>query len=117
MQLRLVLIGPATDANDDGLQDFDIPCDTLAAIQYLCSQFPLDRFEHKYEKPCRPVARMHLLTANLRVHAHRIPPLVLKHQLYTVVNERTAVDQELVKALHNTHPREIKILILPGLSW
>ena len=48
-----------------------VPSDTLAALQYLRSQFPR--------------AALHC------------PPIVLAHQLYTVVHSKTAVDRDLVR--------------------
>ena len=50
----------------------EVPKDTKAAFLYLRELFPCDKFEF------------------------RIPPIILKHQLYSIVKNRTQVDKELV---------------------
>ena len=50
----------------------DIPNDTEAAIHLLASLFPLDVFEQ------------------------RLPPIIMKHQIYSLVEDKTEVDRELV---------------------
>ena len=55
--------------------DFEIPCDTKAAILFLKSIVPLSKFERK------------------------IPAIILKHQIYCVVKDKTLVDRQLV-SLH-----------------
>lgn len=54
----------------------DIPNDTEAAIHFLTSTFPMDVFEQ------------------------RLPPIIMKHQIYTVVEDKTEVDRELVGFLY-----------------
>ncbi|GAB1597258.1 serine/threonine-protein kinase 19-like [Argonauta hians] len=49
----------------------DIPSDTKASLLYLKSLFPLEKFES------------------------RLPPVVLKHQVYSIVKNRTLVDKQL----------------------
>ena len=53
----------------------DIPNDTEAAIHLLVSLFPLDVFEQ------------------------RLPPIIMKHQIYSLVEDKTEVDRELVRFL------------------
>ncbi len=50
----------------------DLPSDTKAALLYLRSIFPVEKFEG------------------------RLPPIVHQHQLYSIVKNRTTVDKELV---------------------
>ena len=52
--------------------DFELPSDTKAAILFLKSVVPLSKFEGK------------------------IPAIILKHQIYCVVKDRTLVDRQLV---------------------
>ena len=52
--------------------EFEVPNDTEAAILYLKALVPLDKFEGK------------------------IPAIILKHQIYCVVKDRTLVDRQLV---------------------
>ena len=49
-----------------------VPTDTEMYLIYFKNLFPLDKFEH------------------------RLPPMVLKHQLYSLNKNRTVVDKELV---------------------
>ena len=51
----------------------DIPNDTEAAIHFLTSLFPLDVFEQ------------------------RLPPIIMKHQIYSLVEDKTVVDREIVR--------------------
>ncbi|CAH3039248.1 unnamed protein product [Pocillopora meandrina] len=51
--------------------EFEVPSDTEAAILYLKALVPLDKFEGK------------------------IPAIILKHQIYCVVKDRTLVDRQL----------------------
>lgn len=55
--------------------DFEIPSDTKAALLFLKSVIPLSKFEGK------------------------IPAIILKHQLYCVVKDKTLVDRQLVSIL------------------
>ena len=55
------------------LQGADIPNDTEAAIHFLTSSFPLDVFEQ------------------------RLPPIIMKHQIYSLVEDKTEVDREIVR--------------------
>ncbi|KAJ8318464.1 hypothetical protein KUTeg_003555 [Tegillarca granosa] len=48
-----------------------MPSDTKAFLLYLRNLFPLEKFEH------------------------RLPPIMLKHQLYSLINNRTMVDKQL----------------------
>ena len=50
----------------------DIPNDTEAAVHFLVSMFPLDVFEQ------------------------RLPPIIMKHQIYCIVDDKTEADRELV---------------------
>ena len=52
-----------------------LPSDTKAALLYLKNLFPTEKFEG------------------------RLPPIVVKHQLYSIVKNRTIVDKELVSIL------------------
>ena len=52
--------------------DFEVPSDTKAAILFLKSIVPLNKFEGK------------------------IPAIILKHQIYCVVKDKTLVDRQLV---------------------
>ena len=52
--------------------DFEVPSDTKAAILFLKSVVPLSKFEGK------------------------IPAIILKHQIYCVVKDKTLVDRQLV---------------------
>ena len=54
------------------LTDFEVPNDTKAAILFLKSIVPLNKFEGK------------------------IPAIILKHQIYCVVKDKTLVDRQLV---------------------
>ena len=54
----------------------DIPNDTEASIHLLASLFPLDVFEQ------------------------RLPPIIMKHQLYSLVEDKTEADRELVGFLY-----------------
>ncbi|KFM65644.1 Serine/threonine-protein kinase 19, partial [Stegodyphus mimosarum] len=49
----------------------DIPTDTSPALQYLSSIFPLEKFQN------------------------RLPPIVMRHQIYAFVKCRTEVDKQL----------------------
>ena len=51
----------------------DIPNDTEAALHFLTSLFPLDVFEQ------------------------RLPPIIMKHQIYSLVEDKTEVDREIVR--------------------
>ncbi|CAH1274212.1 STK19 [Branchiostoma lanceolatum] len=62
-----------------------VPSDTKAAIMYLCSLFPKQMYEG------------------------RIPPIIMKHQLYSVVKNKTLVDRQL-NDLRNAH--EVKMMKL-----
>ncbi|XP_020628815.1 serine/threonine-protein kinase 19-like isoform X2 [Orbicella faveolata] len=57
----------------DGHFDFEAPSDTKAAILFLKSVVPLSKFEGK------------------------IPAIILKHQIYCVVKDKTLVDRQLNK--------------------
>lgn len=59
------------DTSNESQLDFEVPSDTKAAILFLKSIVPLNKFEGK------------------------IPAIVLKHQLYCVVKDRTLVDRQL----------------------
>ncbi|XP_019641995.1 PREDICTED: uncharacterized protein LOC109483423 [Branchiostoma belcheri] len=61
------------------------PSDTKAAMMYLCSLFPKQTYEG------------------------RIPPIIMKHQLYSVVKNKTLVDRQL-NDLRNAH--EVKMMKL-----
>jgi len=50
-----------------------VDCDTKAALNYVRSLFHVEVFEH-----C-------------------LPPIILHHQLYSIVHSRTLVDKELVR--------------------
>lgn len=50
----------------------EIPSDTKVSLLHLKELFPLERFEG------------------------RLPVVIVKHQLYSLINGRTAVDKELV---------------------
>lgn len=50
----------------------EIPSDTKVSLLHLKELFPLERFEG------------------------RLPVVIVKHQLYSLINDRTAVDKELV---------------------
>ena len=54
--------------------DADIPSDAEASIRFLTSQFPLDAFEQ------------------------RLPPIIMKHQVYSLVEDKTEADRELVRS-------------------
>lgn len=54
----------------------DLPSDTLASILYLKSIFPRKVFEGL------------------------LPPIILKHQIYCVVKDKTLVDRQLVRILN-----------------
>lgn len=58
--------------------DFEVPSDTKAAILFLKSVVPLSKFEGK------------------------IPAIILKHQIYCVVKDKTLVDRQLV-SFHTSH--------------
>ncbi|XP_030839811.1 serine/threonine-protein kinase 19 [Strongylocentrotus purpuratus] len=61
-----------TDGAVSGDEDLsDLPSDTKAALTYLRSLFDVHRFEG------------------------RIPPILLKHQLYSVIQNKTQVDREV----------------------
>lgn len=62
--------------------DFEVPSDTKAAMLFLKSVVPLSKFEGK------------------------IPAIILKHQIYCVVKDKTLVDRQLVS---------FKDYILPNL--
>ena len=49
-----------------------LPSDTEAALLYLKNLFPLDKFEG------------------------RLPPIIVRNQLYSIVKNRTIADKELV---------------------
>ena len=55
-----------------------VGCDTKAALNYVRSLFHAEVFEH-----C-------------------IPPIILHHQLYSIVHSRTVVDKELVRSRSNS---------------
>lgn len=55
--------------------DFEAPSDTKAAILFLKSVVPLSKFEGK------------------------IPAIILKHQIYCVVKDKTLVDRQLVSCI------------------
>lgn len=50
----------------------EVPSDTMAALLYIKSIFPVKMFENV------------------------VPPIILKHQIYCVVKNKTLVDRELV---------------------
>jgi len=50
-----------------------LPSDTEAGLLYLCSLFPREKFEGK------------------------LPAIVMKHQLYSVIHDKTTADRELVR--------------------
>jgi len=60
-----------TETSNESDFDFEIPSDTKAALLFLKSVLPLSKFEGK------------------------IPAIVLKHQLYCVVKDKTLVDRQL----------------------
>ena len=49
-----------------------LPCDTEAGLLYLKQLFPVEKFHNT------------------------LPPLVLKHQVYSVIHDKTTVDREIV---------------------
>ena len=51
----------------------DISNDTEAAMHFLTSLFPLYVFEQ------------------------RLPPIIMKHQIYSLVEDKTEVDREIVR--------------------
>ena len=53
--------------------DEAVPSDTEAGLLYLCSLFPREKFEEK------------------------LPAIVMKHQLYSVIHNKTTADRELVR--------------------
>ena len=53
-----------------------VPNDTLAALLYMKNLFPMEKFDD------------------------RIPPIVMKHQLYSIVKNRTIVDKQVVRFLY-----------------
>lgn len=55
--------------NDKNVED--IPSDTKASLLYLKSLFPVEKFES------------------------RLPPVILKHQVYSIMKNRTLVDKQL----------------------
>ncbi|KAI0242430.1 Serine/threonine-protein kinase 19 [Lamellibrachia satsuma] len=62
------------DTTWDANENFDaatLPSDTKAALLYLKNLFPLEKFEG------------------------RLPPIITKHQLYSIIRNRTLVDKEL----------------------
>eukprot|EP00897_Mesotaenium_endlicherianum_P004149 jgi/Mesen1/3762/ME000205S03025 len=69
---------------DEDLGDLSLPSDTLVAIKLICSQFPVTK------------------KASVR-------PFVLQSQLYTSVEDRTAVDQELEVLRHDGVVRTFKL--------
>ncbi|PVD39342.1 hypothetical protein C0Q70_01972 [Pomacea canaliculata] len=60
---------PSTRGDTNGLSE--VPSDTKAALLLLRGLFPLEKFEE------------------------RLPPIILKHQLYSLVKNRTLVDKQL----------------------
>ena len=56
-----------------------IDCDTKAALVYMRSLFHVEPFEN-----C-------------------LPPIILHHQLYSIVHKRTVVDKELVRIVQFVH--------------
>ena len=65
-----------SELNETPLDDSAVGMsDTMAAILYLKSLFPVEKLEH------------------------RVPAVVFVHQLYSVVKNRTQVDKELVRIL------------------
>ena len=60
------------DSSPDGL-----PCDTEAGLLYLKQLFPVEKFQNI------------------------LPPLVLKHQVYSIIHDKTTVDREIVSYLCN----------------
>eukprot|EP00051_Salpingoeca_urceolata_P035435 m.29635 g.29635 ORF g.29635 m.29635 type:complete len:348 (+) comp9207_c0_seq1:131-1174(+) len=77
----------SNDSDDDFAADteFDVLNDTMAAFLHLRDVFPVDKFEY------------------------RLPPMVLKHQLYTVVPDRTVADRELDYLLAKRRLRIIQL--------
>lgn len=65
--------------------DFEIPCDTKAAILFLKSIVPLSKFERK------------------------IPAIILKHQIYCVVKDKTLVDRQLNNLWEENEVRLFKL--------
>ena len=70
-----------------GSLDEDIPNDTKAGLLYLKSTFCLERF------------------------TGRIPAIILKHQLYSVIKDKTVVDRQLVGKTENQYSVFIDHLI------
>ncbi|XP_014785012.2 uncharacterized protein LOC106879820 [Octopus bimaculoides] len=78
----------------------DIPSDTKASLLYLKSLFPLEKFES------------------------RLPPVILKHQVYSIVKNRTLVDKQLnctplLFITHCIHPyvslTSISVTVYPSI--
>jgi len=70
--VQLQLISPFSLSSMRTCIDFEAPSDTKAAILFLKSVVPLSKFEGK------------------------IPAIILKHQIYCVVKDKTLVDRQLV---------------------
>lgn len=49
-----------------------LPCDTEAGLLYLKSLFPVEKFDRNF------------------------PAIIMKHQVYSIVHDKTTVDREMV---------------------
>ncbi|XP_032236130.1 serine/threonine-protein kinase 19 [Nematostella vectensis] len=81
----------ATGSRDDKDEDketdlIEIPNDTKAALLFLKSLFPVQAFNGQ------------------------VPPILLKHQLYCVVNDKTTVDRQLNKMWETNEVRLFKLV-------
>jgi hypothetical protein len=63
----------------------NLPNDTKTALLYLKNLFPMEKFEG------------------------RLPPIILKHQIYGIIKNRTLVDKDVV-----CFP---ELLFFPSLYW
>lgn len=65
-------INSAWDGSEDsGIGTSDMPTDTKTALLFLKNMFPVEKFEG------------------------RLPPMMVRHQLYSIVKNRTVVDKEV----------------------
>ena len=67
--------------------DFEVPSDTKAAILFLKSVVPLSKFEGK------------------------IPAIILKHQIYCVVKDKTLVDRQLVSFIMQVRSIQTSLML------
>ncbi|XP_065898691.1 inactive serine/threonine-protein kinase 19-like [Dysidea avara] len=74
-----------SSSSDDAFTNTDIPSDAEASIRFLTSQFPLDAFEQ------------------------RLPPIIMKHQVYSLVEDKTEADRELMMLKDNGTIRLFKL--------